>query len=139
MRKDNPDVTFNLITADVSLISEVDKGVSAIKEAETKFDLLFLSAGFMPFEGRRDTSEGLDSSMVTRYYSRLRGGLVPTPEGLQVAKKTGGVVFIIDAKGEATDNEKGLVGMRERVVDKAVWSFTKKVFASHAAKPKDKL
>jgi len=31
-----------------------------------------MSVGFMAFEGRKDTSEGLDPSMTTRYYSRLR-------------------------------------------------------------------
>ncbi|RSL69737.1 hypothetical protein CEP54_002104 [Fusarium duplospermum] len=72
LRETNPNGTYNLINADVSLISEVNKVVSAVKQAETKLDLLFLSTGFMPFEGRKDTSEGLDPSMTTRYYSRLR-------------------------------------------------------------------
>ncbi|RSM02082.1 hypothetical protein CEP52_008228 [Fusarium oligoseptatum] len=260
LRETNPNGTYNLITADVSLISEVDKIVSAVKKAETKLDLLVLSTGFMPFEGRKDTSEGLDPSMTTRYYSRLRaveqllpllnksttssprvisvlaggleaplnesdldlrdpnnwttwnssvhsatmgtltfellakrnpnvsfvhwypgpvatpgltrakkfgmsppnqmsqdeggaralflatndrysvkGGLVPIPEGLGTAEKTGGGVFIVDPEGESTDNEKVLAGMRERGVDKAVWNFTEKVFAVHAGKPKDEL
>ncbi|KAM5342038.1 hypothetical protein ACJ41O_015069 [Fusarium nematophilum] len=72
LRQSNPTGTYNLITADVSLISEVDKIVSHITKHETKLDILFLSAGFMAFEGRKDTSEGLDPSMTTRYYSRLR-------------------------------------------------------------------
>lgn len=260
LQEANPDGTYNLITADVSLISEVDKVVNDIKQSETKLDLLFLSAGFMAFEGRKDTSEGLDPSMTTRYYSRLRaveqllpllnksttssprvisvlaggleaplnesdldlrdpnnwttwnsslhsatmctlafevlsqqnpdvsfvhwcpgpvatpglakakkfgmsppnqmsqdeagaralflatndrysvkGGLVSIPEGLEAAKKTGGGVFIVDPEGESTDNEKVLAGMRERGVDKAVWSFTEKVFAAHAGQPKDEL
>ncbi|KAF4967630.1 hypothetical protein FSARC_4825 [Fusarium sarcochroum] len=72
LRQSNPDGNYNLITADVSLISEVGKAVKAVKQAETKVDILFLSAGFMPFEGRNTTSEGHDPSMTTRYYSRLR-------------------------------------------------------------------
>ncbi|KAF4472959.1 short-chain dehydrogenase reductase [Fusarium albosuccineum] len=72
LRQSNPSSTYNLITADVALISEVSKIVDAVKKAETKLDILVVSPGFMPFEGRIDTSEGLDPSMTTRYYSRLR-------------------------------------------------------------------
>ncbi|OJJ57388.1 hypothetical protein ASPSYDRAFT_153805 [Aspergillus sydowii CBS 593.65] len=73
LRSSNPSGTYNLIEADVSLISEIDRIVADIKEKnETKIDILFMSAGFMAFEGRKDTSEGLDPSMSTRYYSRLR-------------------------------------------------------------------
>lgn len=64
--------TYNLIKADTSLISEVDKVVNIIQQKETKIDILFMSAGFMAFEGRKDTREGLEPSMTTRYYSRLR-------------------------------------------------------------------
>ncbi|KAM0555875.1 hypothetical protein ACHAPJ_006277 [Fusarium lateritium] len=72
LKQSSPEGSYNLITADVSLISEVSKAVKVVKQNETKVDILFLSAGFMPFQGRQDTSEGLDSSMTTRYYSRLR-------------------------------------------------------------------
>jgi hypothetical protein len=72
LRQSNPTGTYNLIEADVSLISEIDRIVAGVKENETKVDILFMSAGFMAFEGRKDTREGLDPSMTTRYYSRLR-------------------------------------------------------------------
>ncbi|MCJ1384399.1 hypothetical protein MMC17_007515 [Xylographa soralifera] len=72
LRQSNPTVTYDLIRADVSLVSEIDKIVEAITQKETKVDILFMSAGFMAFEGRKDTPEGLDPSMTTRYYSRLR-------------------------------------------------------------------
>ncbi|KAF4333345.1 short-chain dehydrogenase reductase [Fusarium beomiforme] len=72
LRQTNPDGSYNLITADISLISEVKKVVEAVKKAETQLDFLFLSPGFMPVDGRHDTSEGLDPSMTTRYYSRIR-------------------------------------------------------------------
>lgn len=79
LRQSNPGGTYKLITADTSLVSEVDRVVEAVRRDETKLDILFLSAGFMPFEGRNDTREGLDPSMSTRYYSRLRAveGLLP--------------------------------------------------------------
>lgn len=72
LRQSNPTGTYNLITADVSLVSDIDKVVNTIIQKETKLDILFMSAGFMAFEGRKDTREGLDPSMSTRYYSRLR-------------------------------------------------------------------
>jgi NAD(P)-dependent dehydrogenase (short-subunit alcohol dehydrogenase family) len=72
LRKQNPSGTYEVIEADVSLISEVDKIVAAIKKKETKLDLLVLSAGFLAFDGLKPTSEGLDPAMVTGYFSRLR-------------------------------------------------------------------
>ncbi|KAF5020167.1 hypothetical protein F66182_7807 [Fusarium sp. NRRL 66182] len=72
LRESNPSGSYNLITADASLISGVDKAVEVVKKAETKLDVFIFSAGFIPFDGRQETSEGLDPSMTTRYYSRLR-------------------------------------------------------------------
>ncbi|KAH6898060.1 hypothetical protein B0T10DRAFT_395437 [Thelonectria olida] len=249
LRQENPSGTFSLIPADVSVVSEVDKVVDTIIQNETKVDILFLSAGFMAFEGRKDTSEGLDPSMSTRYYSRLRAvqrllplldnpsvpsprvvsvlaggiegslnendldlrepqnwsfwnasvhsatmgtlaleqvarqspglsivhwfpgpvatpgfaraqkfgmsipgpmsqeeagaravflatsdryavqsGLVPVPEGLQVAEKSGGGIFLVDPIGESTNNEGLLADLRGRGVNKRVWEFTQQVF-----------
>ncbi|KAH8697890.1 short-chain dehydrogenase/reductase [Talaromyces proteolyticus] len=72
LRQSNPRNIYNLVTADVSLISEIDRIYESIAQNEVKLDILFMSAGFMAFEGRKDTREGLDPSMTTRYYSRLR-------------------------------------------------------------------
>ena len=72
LQQSKPQGFYKLITADVSLISEVDKVVAAITQKESKLDILFMSPGFMAFEGRKNTKEGLDPSMTTRYYSRLR-------------------------------------------------------------------
>ncbi|KAL2257305.1 hypothetical protein VTK26DRAFT_347 [Humicola hyalothermophila] len=72
LRGANPSGTYNMIEGDVSLISEIDRIAAMIKEHETKIDILFMSAGFMAFEGRKDTREGLDPSMTTGYYSRIR-------------------------------------------------------------------
>jgi NAD(P)-dependent dehydrogenase (short-subunit alcohol dehydrogenase family) len=265
LRQSNPDGTYKLITADTSLVSEVDKVVEAVMRDETKLDILFLSAGFMAFEGRKDTSEGLDPSMSTRYYSRLRavegllpllnssaapsprvvsvlagglegplrandldlrapgawsfwtssvhagtmgtlalerlareyprlgvvhwfpgpvdtpalaraqrfgmsgpqnpmsyqesgarglflatsdrfagqeGGLVPPPEGLPPAKKSGGGIFLVDPLGDSANSENVLAPMRQRGVDKTVWEHTQKVFeacSSRAGGSKDEL
>lgn len=79
LRQSDPGGTYKLSTADTLLVSEVDRVAEAVRRDETKLDILFLSAGFMPFEGRYDTREGLEPSMSTRYYSRLRAaeGLLP--------------------------------------------------------------
>ena len=79
LRRKNPDGTYTVIEKDVSLIRETDDVVEFIKTRETKVDLLFESMGFISFVGRQETAEGLEPSMTTRYYSRLRAaqGLLP--------------------------------------------------------------
>ncbi|OHE92446.1 hypothetical protein CORC01_12237 [Colletotrichum orchidophilum] len=72
LRETNPDGIYTLIPADHTLISDIDAALDTIIQRETKVDILFLSAGFIAFEGRQDTREGLDPSMSTRYYTRLR-------------------------------------------------------------------
>ncbi|KAK6074799.1 short-chain dehydrogenase reductase [Seiridium cupressi] len=250
----SPEGTYKLIAADVSLVSEIDKVVKAVVNKETKIDFLVMSAGFMAFEGRKDPREGLDPSMSTRYYSRLRAveqllpllnstavasprivsvlaggregpinesdldlrdrtnwsfwnasvhsatmgtlaleriarenprlsivhwfpgpvttpgleraqkhgmnipdpmsqeesgaralflatsdrytvqkGLVAVPEGVEMAEKTRGGIFLVDPLGEMIDNEVVLTDMRERGVGEAVWNFTQKVFAASVA------
>jgi short-subunit dehydrogenase len=58
LRQSNPMGTYNLIKANVSIISEIDRIVNDVKENEAKVGILFMSAGFMAFEGRKDTREG---------------------------------------------------------------------------------
>ncbi|KAI5462034.1 hypothetical protein BGZ63DRAFT_354472 [Mariannaea sp. PMI_226] len=72
LRQSNPSAKISFIEQDISLVRNVTKVVDEIKRYETKLDFLFLSSGFIPFEGRRETSEGLEPSMTTRYYSRAR-------------------------------------------------------------------
>lgn len=248
LRKASPSATINVITADVSLVAEVDKVAQAVKEKESKLDILIASTGFMPFEGRKETAEGLEPSMTTRYYSRQRaveqflpllnaapnprvvyvgagglekalneedldlrnpenwgtwpanyhsttmatlglehvaadnprvsashwlpgpvatrglarakqfgidppdvrdedeagaiclfiatndryaveGGLVPLPDGVASAKRSGGGIFLLNPDGESTNNEEVLADMRARGVGEKVWNFTRDVFA----------
>lgn len=37
-------------------------------------------------------------------YSVLEGGFVPVPDGLEVAKKSDGGIFLVNPQGESTDN-----------------------------------
>lgn len=252
LRKQNPSGTYEIIEADVSLIAEVDKIITAVKKKETKLDVLVLSTGFLAFDGFNPTAEGHDPSLVTAYYSRLRivqqllpllnesasprilsilaagkegpmkeddldlqtpgnwttwqsaihgttmgtlslerfarqnprlsivhwypgpvdtaalarvrahgavnpsaadimsqdesgarglfyatsdrysvkQGLVPAPEGVEGAKKSGGGIFQLDPQGEYTDSEDVLAEMRGRGVDEVVWKFTEGIFAA---------
>jgi NAD(P)-dependent dehydrogenase (short-subunit alcohol dehydrogenase family) len=72
LRKSNPTATITLITADISLVSKIDKIVTAVTQKETKLHIFVTAGGRMAFEGREDTREGLEPSMSTRYYSPLR-------------------------------------------------------------------
>lgn len=89
LRQSNPSASLEFIEQDVSLIRNVDAAVDQIKQNETKVDLLFVTVGFISFQGRigkfisrkavskthrhvPETIEGLEPSMTTRYYSRAR-------------------------------------------------------------------
>ncbi|KFY29631.1 hypothetical protein V494_08591 [Pseudogymnoascus sp. VKM F-4513 (FW-928)] len=69
-----PGGTFTFLSADLTLIKNVDTVCAEILKREEggKLDLLFMTHGYITFEGRRETSEGLDALMVLRYYSRIR-------------------------------------------------------------------
>ncbi|KAH6884864.1 hypothetical protein B0T10DRAFT_539774 [Thelonectria olida] len=72
LRQSNSSAEISFIEQDISLVGNVDKVVDEVKRHEEKLDFLFVSPGFIPFDGRRETSEGLEPSMTTRYYSRAR-------------------------------------------------------------------
>ncbi|CAK7203117.1 hypothetical protein SEUCBS139899_005846 [Sporothrix eucalyptigena] len=259
LRHLNADGKYEVIEKDVSLVADANAVAAVVKAKESKVDLLFMSVGFFSFDGRKDTSEGLEASMTTRYYSRIRiaqlllpllnaaphprvvsvlaggleapidekdlslskpnafsvsasnnhtatmmtlslehlaqenphisfvhtfpglvstpllgktssgllgvflrwvvaplmtlftttpaeagerglfystsarygvdDGLLPLSDGLVVAKKTPGGIFLVDAKGESADNEKVLGDLRKRNVGDAVWTHTQEVFS----------
>lgn len=68
----NTDAVYEFIEKDVSLVADTTAVAEQVKSKESHVDLLFLSAGFLSFSGRRDTAEGLDACMATRYYTRIR-------------------------------------------------------------------
>ncbi|KEY64551.1 hypothetical protein S7711_03617 [Stachybotrys chartarum IBT 7711] len=70
LRNNDASATFEFIERDASLLRDIDHATKFIKEREEKVDLLFTSTGFISFEGRIETTEGLDPSMTTRFYSR---------------------------------------------------------------------
>lgn len=94
LRQRNDSARVEFIEEDVSLVKNVDAVFRQVQTREEQVDLLFLSPGYIPFEGRKgtsifslqsptagppaltiseiDTIEGLEPSMTTRYYSRIR-------------------------------------------------------------------
>ncbi|KAG2523371.1 hypothetical protein JM18_005023 [Phytophthora kernoviae] len=65
----NPDVEVVYERLDMSLLHDV-RGFTT-KHADTKFDWIVLTAGMLFFCERADTSEGLDTKLVTMYYARF--------------------------------------------------------------------
>ena len=102
----NQEGTYTIIEKDVSLIRETNDVVDFVKTRESKLDLLFESVGFISFSGRQETIEGLEPSMMTRYYSRLYAvqGLLP----LLNAAVSPRVVSILAGGQEAKMNEDDL-------------------------------
>ncbi|KAI9646762.1 hypothetical protein NHQ30_004761 [Ciborinia camelliae] len=68
----NPSATVHFLEGEISLIKEVDRLCNEIKSKEKKVDFVFLSAGYLSFGGRLESSEGIDIIQSLRYYSRLR-------------------------------------------------------------------
>lgn len=102
----NSDGKFEFIEKDASLVQAVDDVASIIKSKETKIDYLFVSAGFISFEGRQETREGLDSSMSTRYYARIRAIQLLLP--LLNASNSPHVVSVLGGGQEGVMNESDL-------------------------------
>ncbi|KAE8383453.1 hypothetical protein BDV26DRAFT_302971 [Aspergillus bertholletiae] len=67
----NPSANFTFLQGKVSLMAETTHLIDIILRREEHIDLLFLSAGFLPFLGRQETSEGIELSTAVAYYSRL--------------------------------------------------------------------
>ncbi|KAI1068826.1 hypothetical protein LB507_006304 [Fusarium sp. FIESC RH6] len=79
LRQSNPSAAVEFIERDVSLVKEADAAMQEISKLETKVDILFMSVGFMSFEGRKETREKLEPSLTTRFYSRVRAIQVLLP------------------------------------------------------------
>lgn len=74
LKQINQDGTFTFVEAQVSLIKSIDEACREIQSKLNgeKIDLLFMSPGVLSFNGRVDTTEGIDQSMATRHYGRIR-------------------------------------------------------------------
>lgn len=74
LTKINKGGTYIPIQADdLTLISNVEKATQQILAQEKQqIDILFMSAGFLTFAARNETTEGLDKITSIRYYARMR-------------------------------------------------------------------
>ena len=70
----NPEGEFTFIEAEVSLIKSIDVACAQIKSFldGASVDLLCMSPGYAPLQGREFTTEGLDKAMALVYYGRVR-------------------------------------------------------------------
>ncbi|KAF2867282.1 hypothetical protein BDV95DRAFT_598381 [Massariosphaeria phaeospora] len=68
----NPSSKLDFIKSDVSLLRNVDEVCKEIKEKENKINLLFMTVGYLTFQGRNETTEGLDRKLSLHYYARMR-------------------------------------------------------------------
>ncbi|KAF8207765.1 hypothetical protein K438DRAFT_2074769 [Mycena galopus ATCC 62051] len=116
LRESNPTATLTIITAEISLVSEIDKIVAAVTQKETKLDILVWSAGGMAFDGRVDTREGLEPSMSVRYYSTVRAVQQLLP--LLNAAPSPRVLLVLAGGHEAPMNEADL-----DLRDPAHWTY----------------
>ncbi|KAG9236618.1 hypothetical protein BJ875DRAFT_215235 [Amylocarpus encephaloides] len=72
LKTSNGSGTLIFLETEISLMKNVDQICDEIKAQENKVDLLFMSPGYLTFEGRNDSSEGLDIPHALRLYTRLR-------------------------------------------------------------------
>ncbi|KAK1656253.1 hypothetical protein BDP81DRAFT_338542 [Colletotrichum phormii] len=71
LRRKNPRAELVWVEAEVSLLAETRRVCEVVKEKETSLIFLCLTAGYAPFGGRNDTSEGIDVCHSLEYYSRM--------------------------------------------------------------------
>lgn len=67
----NPKAEIIWTEGEISLLAETKRICEVVKSRESRVDLLFLSAGYAPFRGREETSEGIDTVQSLEYYSRM--------------------------------------------------------------------
>jgi NADP-dependent 3-hydroxy acid dehydrogenase YdfG len=53
LKVSNPEATFEFIETEISLIKNVDLACDEIKSKEEKVDILFMSPGYLSFDGRQ--------------------------------------------------------------------------------------
>ncbi|CAG9944872.1 unnamed protein product [Clonostachys rosea f. rosea IK726] len=93
----NPNAEVVWLAGEVSLLADVKKICTEIQSKETSLDLLFMSTGVLPFNGRKETSEGLDPTFTLQHFSRMAfiTHLLPllraSPNGRVVSIKGGGL------------------------------------------------
>ncbi|QMW44043.1 hypothetical protein G4B11_007413 [Aspergillus flavus] len=70
LRASYSSATLVFLQGEISLLAEAKRLTDIILRREGYIDLLFLSAGFLPFLGRQESTEGIELSTAVAYYSR---------------------------------------------------------------------
>ncbi|KAH8878789.1 NAD(P)-binding protein [Thozetella sp. PMI_491] len=101
----NPKAVLVYVEGQISLIADSQRVANQIAAQEEQIDLLFLSAGYLPFTGRQETSEGLEASQVVSYYSHVVFITRLLPQLRMAAKSTESVrvINVLAAGQESTD------------------------------------
>lgn len=106
----NPSGEFIFVEGQVSLIESIDAISKQMKNIVTNHsvDLLCMSPGWAPIEGRRFTTEGIDEMLALVYYCRLR--LVQNLLEMGLMKPTGSVlsIFVGATEGRIFEDDLGL-------------------------------
>ncbi|TDZ61704.1 Oxidoreductase andH [Colletotrichum trifolii] len=79
LRRKNSKAELIWVEGEISLLSETRRICEIIKQKEEKLDFMCLTAGYAPFGGRNNTSEGLDVTHALEYYGRMLFTLLLLP------------------------------------------------------------
>ncbi|KAK7213911.1 hypothetical protein V2G26_021089 [Clonostachys chloroleuca] len=71
LKQINPSAEVVWLAGEVSLLADVKRICTKIQSKEKNLDLLFMSTGVLPFNGRKETSEGLDPTFTLQHFSRM--------------------------------------------------------------------
>ncbi|KAL2689105.1 hypothetical protein Neosp_003157 [[Neocosmospora] mangrovei] len=110
----NPKADLVYVQGQISLVADSQRIAKHISAQEDKIDLLFLSAGYLPFTGRQGkylersfskTSEGLEASQAVSYYSHIVfvTYLLPQLRAAAKASLSARVINVLAAGQESTN------------------------------------
>ncbi|KAH8810902.1 hypothetical protein F5884DRAFT_780728 [Xylogone sp. PMI_703] len=102
LREINPKGDFIFLETQITLLAEVKRVCDEIKTREKSIDLLWLSAGALPFDGRKETSEGLSMHMTLGYWGRMFFITLLLPQ-LKASSANPRVISILRAGSEHAD------------------------------------
>jgi len=94
----NPSSKIQFLQADTTLLSTVDTVTNQIAASEKKLNLLFMSPGYLTFESRDESPEGIDRKMAVSYYARIRFALNLLP--LLSTSEPARVISVLGASNE---------------------------------------
>lgn len=98
----NPEGEAIFLQKDISLLKNVDELCADLQRREPKIHCLFLTAGYMTLNGRKETVEGIDRKMCVNYYFRVRCALnlMPQLQAASDANELARVITVLAAGSE---------------------------------------